>query len=75
MNYEQKVVREESLIFFVRKADQPNIPYVTVEYSLEKHTVLQCYGFDNLMTDNDARDYVYHVWLPYANKHLKQIAA
>lgn len=75
MNYEQKVVREESLIFFVRKTDQPNIPYVTVEYSLEKHTVLQCYGFDNLMTDNDARDYVYHIWLPYANKHLKQIAA
>lgn len=34
MNYDQKFVREESFIFFVRNATAPDIPFVTLEYSL-----------------------------------------
>ena len=41
MNYDQKFVREESLIFFVRNKNEPNKPFVTVEYSLENKKVLQ----------------------------------
>ena len=73
--YEQKVIREESLIFFLRKAEQPDRPFVTVEYSIPEHKVLQSYGFENHLPDADAMNYINTVWLPYANKTLKQIAA
>ena len=41
MNYDQKVAREQSLIFFVRRADRITEPFVTMEYSLESKRVLQ----------------------------------
>ena len=40
MNYDQKFAREESLIFFVRDKQSPDVPFVTVEYSLEHKKVL-----------------------------------
>ena len=30
MNYDQRFIREESLIFFVRRKDTPDVPFVTV---------------------------------------------
>lgn len=75
MNYEQKVIREESLIFFVRKAESPDIPFVTVEYSLKTHKVLQNYGYENFLPDTPTLNFINKVWLPYANKNLKQIQA
>ena len=44
MNYDQKFIREESLIFFVRMREKPDVPFMTVEYSLKNHKILQCYG-------------------------------
>ena len=35
MNYDQRFIREESLIFFVRDKQSPDVPFVTVEYSLQ----------------------------------------
>ncbi len=35
MNYDQKFVREERLIFFIRNKSAPNTPFVTLEYSLK----------------------------------------
>ncbi|MBQ7340246.1 MAG: PcfJ domain-containing protein [Clostridia bacterium] len=35
MGYDQKVVDEKSLIFFIRTKDQPDTPLVTVEYSMD----------------------------------------
>ena len=75
MNYDQKVVREEALIFFVRAKDQPEQPFVTVEYSLKKHQVLQCYGQGNSKPKQEVLDFVYTNWLPYANKAVQKIAA
>ena len=73
MNYDQKIAREESLIFFIRQSSKPNIPFVTVEYSLSKHTILQCYGEKNHKPEQKVIDYVYNKWLPYANKKLSKI--
>ena len=73
MNYDRRFVREESLIFFVRTKEQPDIPLVTLEYSLRNHKVLQCYGEHDHKPSADILHYVNKVWLPYANKHLKQI--
>ena len=75
MNYDRKMIREDSLIFFVRMKEQPDKPLVTLEYSLTKHKVLQCYGEHDTKPNEDILHYVNKVWLPYANKALKQITA
>ncbi len=73
MGYDEKFAREESLIFFLRQHDEPDKPYVTVEYSIKQKKVLQCYAEHNLSPSKEAREYVNAVWLPYANKALKKI--
>ena len=75
MNYDQKMVREESLIFFIRPINEPETPFVTMEYSPSKKKVLQCYGVNNNTPQQEVLDFVNKKWLPYANEQLKQIAA
>jgi len=74
MNYDQKVIREETLIFFIRSKDNPNTPLVTIEYSLKARKILQCYAEHNQKPSEDIENYVYKKWLPYANRQLKKIA-
>lgn len=74
MNYDQKFAREESLIFFIRNKDNIDNPFVTVEYSLKNKKVVQCYGEHDSKPSENVLDYVNKVWLPYANKKLRQLA-
>lgn len=74
MNYDQKFIRQESLIFFLRKNNNPTTPYVTLEYSLQNKKLLQCYGYNDSKPDQEVIDFAYKNWLPYANKQLKKIA-
>lgn len=74
MNYDQRMLREESLIFFIRDKNSPDTPFVTVEYSIEQHKVLQCYGYQDSRPDDKVLNFVNKKWLPYANKQLKKIA-
>ena len=73
MNYDQRFIREESLIFFVRRVTEPDTPFVTVEYSLSMKKILQCYGLNNSRPTEDVLRYVNKVWLPYAKKQLKNL--
>ena len=73
MNYDQKFAREETLIFFIRNISSPDIPFVTVEYSLEKHKILQCYGYHDTTPDTEVLYYVNKIWLPYANRKVRKI--
>ena len=73
--YDQKFIREETLIFFIRNAEQPNVPLVTVEYSLKSKKILQCYADHNQTPSQDITDYVNKKWLPHAKRQLKKIAA
>ncbi len=75
MNYDQKFAREESLIFFVRNANDPDTPFVTIEYSLKSKKILQCYGEHDSKPNDSVLEFVNKKWLPYANRKLKQIAA
>ena len=75
MNYDMRVIREQSLIFFIRTKQHPDTPFVTVEYSLQSHKVLQCYGEHDHRPSDDVLHYVNKVWLPYANKTLKKLGA
>lgn len=74
MGYDQKFIREETLIFFVRPKENPTEPFVTVEYSLKSKKVLQCYAKGNTTPDTDVTTYINSIWTPYANKVLKKIA-
>ncbi len=75
MNYDQKFVREESLVFFVRNIADPDTPFVTVEYSLRNKKVLQCYGDHDSKPSDSVMEFVNKKWLPFANRQLKKIQA
>lgn len=75
MGYEQKFAREETLIFFIRSADAPEVPLVTMEYSLKSKKILQCYADHNSRPSEDLTEFVNKKWLPYAKRQLKKIAA
>ena len=75
MNYDQKFVREESLIFFIRNRLSPNTPFVTLEYSLRNHKILQCYAEHNTKPNESVLEFVNKKWLPYANRKLKKLVA
>lgn len=75
MGYDQKFAREETLIFFIRLSETPDIPLVTVEYSLKSHKILQYHGNNNSTPDKKVLHYINDVWLPYANKQIEQLAA
>lgn len=73
MNYGQKFVREETLIFFVRESNAPNTPLVTMEYSLKTKTILQCYGHHDTKPSKEILEYVNKKWLPYAKRQTKKL--
>jgi hypothetical protein len=75
MNYDQKFIKEESLIFFVRTKDNPTEPFVTVEYSIESKKVLQCYAKGNTKPDEEVTTFINTMWNPYASKALKKMVA
>ena len=74
MNYDQKFINEESLIFFIRNKDNLNTPFVTLEYSLQNHKVLQCYADNDTKPTEQVLEFVNNKWLPYANKKISKIA-
>ena len=73
--YERRMANEESLIFFVRKMDDLETPFVTIEYSLKKKQVLQCYAYNNTKPDEKVLNFVNNKWLPHTNQQIQQIAA
>ena len=75
MNYDQKFAREESLIFFIRMKEKPEVPFVTIEYSPSQKRILQCYGDNDAKPEDSVIAFIHKKWLPYANKKIKQLAA
>ena len=57
------------------KANHPDKPLATVEYSPNNKKVLQCYGDHNSKPCDEIEHYVFFTWLPYANRQLKKIPA
>ena len=43
----KKMANQETLIFFVRKLEELDKPFVTIEYSLKTKQILQCYAYRN----------------------------
>ena len=72
MNYDQKISREQSLICFVRKIEDKETPFVTVEFSLEEKRVLQCYGHNDTKPDFEVVDFV-DIWAEKAKRKVEAI--
>lgn len=72
MNYDQKISREQSLICFVRKIEDKETPFVTVEFSLEEKRVLQCYGHNDTKPDFAVVDFV-DKWAEKAKRKVEAI--
>lgn len=56
MGYDAKMARGETLIVFIRKANEPSKPYVTVEWQNKK--VKQCYADHDSKPDDETRAFV-----------------
>lgn len=54
--YVDRVANGETNIFFVRKANEPDIPYFTLEFKNNK--VIQCRGYKNCSMPADVRAFV-----------------
>lgn len=72
--YDQRVIREESLIFFLRKNEEVDIPFATIEYSLIQKQVLQLYIFNDQKPSNTIQDLIHNKWSNYAKRQLRKIA-
>lgn len=72
MNYDQKMCREESLIFFIRNVNEPDTPFVTVEFSIAEKRILQCYGYEDKKPDYDVTDFV-NKWAEKAKNKVEKI--
>lgn len=73
MTYDKKMAQENTLIFFLRKQEAPDTPYVTIELSIKEQRILQCYASHNSRPEQDALDFATHTWLPHAQKQLHKI--
>ncbi|MGN0807956.1 MAG: PcfJ domain-containing protein [Candidatus Coproplasma sp.] len=71
MDYDQRIIKEQSLIVFIRTAKFPDTPLVTVEFSLSQKKVLQCYGDHDTKPSEAIRRFVYDKWEPQAQKVLQ----
>ena len=58
MGYDKKMADGVSLIMFCRKTSDPTVPFVTVEYRLDKKALNQCYGFKDSRPNDDVIEFV-----------------
>lgn len=58
MGYDKKMADREIVIMFVRKAEDINKPFVTLEYSLKQHRLLQAYGKGNSKPSDTTMNFI-----------------
>lgn len=71
--YAPRIARGDSLIAFVRRAENPRTAFVAVEYDLRSERVVQCYGANNSKPPKPVMKFVDQVFAGMASK--KQIKA
>lgn len=64
MGYNKKMAKGESLIIFVRKQEEVNTPFLTLEYDPKEKKVLQFYGDHDSTPDEVYKNLIYNKWLP-----------
>lgn len=74
-SYAMKMARGESLIVFVRSAEAPDKPFVTVELNPVSGKVLQCYGEHNSKPEKEVLMFVEKKVAPAVARIAKREAA
>lgn len=68
MGYDQKMAREETIIAFVRKKEEKDKPFVTIEYK-PRCGILQCYGDHDSNPGKEVKKFA-DSWAKHVNKKL-----
>jgi hypothetical protein len=68
-NYWKKAMNKKCFILFVRKNDNLDKSYLTVELSMD-YEIIQCYADHNSKADNEGRTFVENVAMQYKEKNL-----
>ena len=72
MAYYKKFAEEKDIIFFVRKKDKINEPFVTVEYDHKKKGIVQSYGYRDSLPDEKVKSFL-NEWIE-TTKQIKNRA-
>ena len=73
MDYDKRIIEGRSLVCFVRRANAIDIPFVTIEYSLSKNQVVQCYAKGDTKPSEDVMQFVENVWQPKAKQIIQKM--
>ena len=73
MGYAEKMAKGSTIIMFVRKSEQPNLSYVTMEFSPKDKRVLQLYGDHDDSPCSEVKEFVRECWQPQAVKVMKRL--
>lgn len=57
MGYDRKMIRGQSFIAFLRKAGEPDTPFITIEYDNKEKRIRQIYGDYDSTPPEDAREF------------------
>lgn len=71
MGYGKKMAEGKSVILFVRKKDDPDTPFITVEYDPKRKVILQSHGKNNTLPSEDVRAFL-DKWLDHIKERKKQ---
>ena len=66
MGYDNRMIAGTSFIAFLRKAAEPDTPFVTIEFNLEKTKIVQIYGTHDHKPEQDV--------IAWAEKWAKKVA-
>lgn len=58
MGYDKKMADGQVVIMFLRLTNEPQKPFVTIEYDLKRKILLQAYGEHNSSAPEDANVFI-----------------
>ncbi|MGN1117425.1 MAG: PcfJ domain-containing protein [Acutalibacteraceae bacterium] len=59
--YFKNHVSGESMIFFIRRADDPDTPFYTAEINMSTYNIIQLYGFKDCKPTKEVRSFTEHL--------------
>lgn len=62
LSYYDRAVEGRALIFVIRRVEDPETSFITVELAKDKKRLVQCYGTGNSLPDKEAREWA-NDWL------------
>ncbi len=57
-NYYNNHIKGDRMIFFIRKAEEPDEPYFTCEINMKTYSIIQLYGFGDCHAPKEVRKFV-----------------